>query len=423
MKTMCRIIITLTLLLFCMPARPYTLVAQEIKEYPLEALIRTAMENYRLLEIKKSEIAQKEALSMHEKRWDNPEAGATLGSKKTGSESGLAYSVTLSQKLPLWGKKGLAAGITKLEGKEAEIDLEEIKLALRYEITRLAYEYSRDLMKKKHIRERLQRIKLANAYMHGHIQVSPQRIVERNIVQAKLKQMEMEFLEIHKNIKMSYNALNRYLKFPGGENFKVSIRWFAHAPVLSFEDLLLLAEKGNYDIRRREVAVARAEKELDLAKREVLPDIGVSLFYHDDTMNNREQIFGGGVIMPLPLLSRNTHAVKKGSLNAKAQELTLLQMKESLSQKLRELHAEYEYAAGLLALFPLEKLDTLEEKMDYADAEFRKGRITLVTYLEMDNTLHENIESVYHAQLSMVRVYTELLFLSAVTKQVEGDLP
>jgi hypothetical protein len=59
--------------------------------------------------------------------------------------------------------------------------------------------------------------------------------------------------------------------------------------------------------------------------------------------------------------------------------------------------------------------------MRYADEEFRRGRVTLATYLEMDAQTHEMIEMIYSSQVALVRSYTSLLFLAAEERDVGGD--
>ncbi len=73
--------------------------------------------------------------------------------------------------------------------------------------------------------------------------------------------------------------------------------------------------------------------------------------------------------------------------------------------------------------FPVSEIKRLEESMGYADAEFRKGRVALTTYLEMDAAAHEMLEEIFLAQLDLVNLYTSLLFLAAEERTVSGDLP
>ncbi len=408
------------LLLSLWGAPPQGYAAENPKKYTIEALVSLAESNHLPLEIKKAEIVGKKELSLQEKQWENPEAGVSLGGKKAGAETGLEYSVTLSQRLPISGKKGVSAEIAKLEEREARIALEEARLALRYEITRLAYAYARDMEKIKHVQERLKRIRLISAHMQGHLLVAPQRIVERNIVREKLARMEKELLEIRKSVTVSYNALNHYLKLPARPSFTVDLAWFSRAPDMDYDGLLSMAMKDNFAIRYHEGAVARAEKAVSLAKRDVMPDIGLDVYYGADTLKEKEQTFGGGITLPLPILSQNRHGIGKESSNLKSRRIALLHARETARYKMAELYAEYKYAGGMVALFPVSRLEDLEKKMDYADDEFRKGRVTLASYLEMDYTLHESVESVFESQLLLVGAYTELLFMAAVRKEING---
>lgn len=397
-------------------------IAQENKEYTVDTIVNIALKNYDLLKVKQSEIFQNTEMALHQKRWENPEAGVTVGQKRSDGDSGLIYSVTLSQKIPLSGKKELASDISKLDKLGAEIAMEDLTLALRYDVVRLAYDHARDLIKTGHIKERLRRLKLINAYMQGHILVAPQKIVERNIIQARIIRMEIEFLDIRKSLRLSFEKLNGYLKLEDEGPLNLRVRWFSGAPQISINELLETAKDHNFEVRAQMAVAQKAKRELSIAKREIVPDIDVNLFYQDERAGTHDRAFGGGISMPIPILSQNRHAVKKESMNITAQLMLLDHIKNKIARNIKESYAEYEHAKQMLLLYPMSELIVMERKMEYADSEFRKGRISLSTYLEMDNALHEAIESVFDSQLAMVKAYSNLLYQAAITRSIEGDL-
>jgi len=94
-----------------------------------------------------------------------------------------------------------------------------------------------------------------------------------------------------------------------------------------------------------------------------------------------------------------------------------------VDEQVRELAARYEYASAMVGKFAIDDIRDLEEAMRYTDVEFRRGRVTLATFLEMDAQTHEMLEEIFRSQLDLVNVYTSLLFLSAQEIAVEGDHP
>jgi hypothetical protein len=91
-----------------------------------------------------------------------------------------------------------------------------------------------------------------------------------------------------------------------------------------------------------------------------------------------------------------------------------------LTQKVRELYAHYELAGKMVERFSMARVPALEGSMRYADSEFRKGRVALGTYLEMDTQTHETLEMMYASQIDLVNLYTSLLFLAAEEREVRG---
>lgn len=391
--------------------------------YTVESLVGIALEKYEPLKTQEAKARHAAAAGRHLAEWYNPEIGFSAGRKTAGDASGRMFEASVSQRLSFPGKKGIMEEIALKEETRARLGLDEMRLFIRYEVTRLAYEYAYHRQRAGHVRDRLDRLRLINTYMQGRIVISPEKRVERRIIQSKIALLEREVHRIGTDTKAAFARLNLYTALSADTLPEVRVRWFARAPQLNAAAVAERARRDGFLVRDRREALEGARKERKLAERGAYPDVDVSAFYSDEKTDVSERSFGAGVSFPLPLFSRNRNAVEMGSQREKSEEHTLRHAERQVDEQVRELAARYEYASAMVGKFAIDDIRDLEEAMRYTDVEFRRGRVTLATFLEMDAQTHEMLEEIFRSQLDLVNVYTSLLFLSAQEKAVEGDHP
>ncbi len=390
--------------------------------YTVDDLVRIALEKYEPLKAQEAKVRENAALGRHLGEWYNPEFSFSAGQKTADGASGREFGASVTQRISFPGKKGLMEEMALLEEGRARLSLDEMKLFLRYEVTRLAYEYAHNLQRKGHIGDRLRRLQLINAYMQGRIMISPQKRVERSIIQSRIALLEKEVHRIGTDIRTAFERLNLLTGMTGDTLPDVKVKWFSAAPALNETDLSVRAVRAGFPVRAQREALKSAAREKALAERNAYPDVGVSVYYNDEKVTAQERSIGGGVSFPLPLFSRNRHAADMGAEKERAEDLHLKHLERSTAVQMKELFARYGYASAMVGNFRVSGIGELKEAMRYTDAEFRKGRVTLTTYLDMDAQTHEMFEEIYRTQLDLVNVYTSILFLAADERPVEGDL-
>lgn len=391
--------------------------------YTVESLVGIALEKYEPLKTQEAKARHAAAAGRHLAEWYNPEIGFSAGRKTAGDASGRMFEASVSQRISFPGKKSIMEEIALKEETRARLGLDEMRLFIRYEVTRLAYEYAYHRQRAGHVRDRLDRLRLINTYMQGRIVISPQKRVEHSIIQSRIALLEREVSRIGTDTKAAFARLNLYTALPADTLPDVRVRWFSRAPELNASSVMERAQREGFLVRDQREALQSAHKERQLAERGAYPDVDVSAFYTDEKTDVSERSFGAGVSFPLPIFSRNRNAVEMGSQREKSEEHTLRHTERLVGEHVRELLARYEYSSAMVEKFAIHGIQGLEDAMRYTDREFRKGRVTLSTYLDMDAQTHEMLEEIFRSQLDIVNVYTSLLFLSAQEKPVEGDIP
>ncbi len=150
-----------------------------------------------------------------------------------------------------------------------------------------------------------------------------------------------------------------------------------------------------------------------MAKKESLPDFGVSVNYEQERFGGAgEKTFTGGATVKLPLFSNNRAGRREARNMFKKEKLRAELIRLELQSELPGLFTDYETAAAILDKFKFNDDATVEKQMKYADTEFRKGRFQYQTYLDLDHQSHELLKTVLDAQVRIVTIYTKILFLA-----------
>lgn len=111
-------------------------------------------------------------------------------------------------------------------------------------------------------------------------------------------------------------------------------------------------------------------------------------------------------------MDRNQNQVKSIESRIASENYLLSHQTRLLISKLNAAIIDYESAREILKNFSIDSISEMEEKLNFADTEFQKGRLNLISYLELETQLHETHHAIYDTQLEYVDKYTQVLFLT-----------
>jgi hypothetical protein len=244
--------------------------------YTVESLVGIALEKYEPLKTQGAKARQAAAAGRHLAEWYNPEIGFSAGRKTAGNASGHLFEASVSQRISFPGKKSIMEEIALKEETRARLGIDEMRLFIRYEVTRLAYEYAYHRQRASHVRDRLDRLRLINTYMQGRIVIAPEKRVERRIIQARTALLEREVHRIGTDTKAAFARLNLYTALPSDTLPDVKVRWFARAPEVNAASLAERARRNGFLVREEGGARGRAEGTETRGARRQFPEVGRS---------------------------------------------------------------------------------------------------------------------------------------------------
>lgn len=381
--------------------------------YSIDELVSRSLKNYELLKEARKKINRYRHARDQAGTWENPMISASAGYKKDTS-SGYLYGLTLSQSIPWPGKRNSLKAMIQKEQDMARLDHEEMKLYVRHEVTRLAFRYSALKAMESHAGARLKRLRLVETFLRNRKILSPDKIVERNIIQGRVRILEKNMAETRQRARQALTDLNLFTCFclPSNDFPTISLDWYRTIPPVSLDSLKTAALKKNFQIRQADIIIAREKKKINFARKKSNPDLTVSLFFNEENTGTPERSIGGGISLPLPLLNRNRGEIRQGQTDLAIARLKSQYLQRRLGRRLENLLAHYETTSLLLKKFSLKSMEAVKGETGYAYREFIRGRVSLANYLDMDEQANEIIEAVYDTQLRIVTLYTTLKFLA-----------
>lgn len=381
-------------------------------KYTISELVELALKRSELTASLQARLDESQFAAMQAGVWQNPILGFSSGQKEERSSEGPLYDVSITQPFFFPGKRRLRTEIGELGAKIAEVQYTEAEIFIVQDVIRLAYQYMISLRKEALIKERQKRFELIQSYLRGRLFPSPQQKVERGIVETRLNNLMADAIEVRASLQVAYEKLNLYVPLPAQSLLDIEAPWPKAASKLEQTEWLAAAMGRNLGLISQRQRLSASQKEMDLAKKEAWPDFSLSLFYGQERGVETERVAGLGISLPLPIFNRNQNGIKSAEKRIEAEQRLLRFNEQELKSSLGRFFAEYELARQTALRYSASMLMDVEKQMKEADEEFQKGRLTLITFLELDSESYETYFRSLDSQYAMVDKFLTLLSLT-----------
>lgn len=195
--------------------------------------------------------------------------------------------------------------------------------------------------------------------------------------------------------------LNRAPGAPIGELAPVAVR----PVVYTLDDIYAMAESRQEEIRTADAQVSQAERRIELARYQNLPDFSVGLFYagigQPDVAvpppDSGDDAVGIQFGVSIPLwFGKNTSRTRQATADSqKARAMKAERINQSRTQ-IRALYFRLRNAERLMTLYGKEMIPQALASMETAETWFREGQGSFSDFVEIQAT-------VYNFQLSLAR--------------------
>ena len=324
--------------------------------------------------------------------------------------------VGIEQNLPYRGKLALRRRIADLQAIAAEASADSVRLAVFRDIKTAWYELE-------YTNAALDVARRNGAVLAGVSNVATARYAAGAGMQQDVLRATLEATRLNENANLLLEArtavtarMNEFLDRPtettvtqpflsptlrraaldtGSSTSFVSRELGARvagSPLPPLGDLQTLAIELNPDLRARAAMVASSEAEVELARKEYLPDIDVSLQYGqrsgymtagDGSRTSRSDMISAIVSIPIPIQRKNKQSAEFAGMRATARSVSSDQRaaQNQIRAQVARLYSDISHQRTLLALFVRAVMPQGRASVAAAMANYQAGRGDLTSLL------------------------------------------
>jgi cobalt-zinc-cadmium efflux system outer membrane protein len=171
-------------------------------------------------------------------------------------------------------------------------------------------------------------------------------------------------------------------------------------PMASAAAILEAALANRPDLRARRYELQRAEAEIALIRRQILPNPVFGLSFNREGSGDKTVL--GGVSIPVPVFNRRQGELESLEARRIQARSELLALEKEIQKEINQAINQWETARQSAGLFQREVIDQIDENFRLIEAAYRERRIDLPQLLVMENNLINGNQS-YLEVLSSLR--------------------
>jgi len=377
-------------------------------QWSLQQILTRASEQSTQLKSLENQIQAGEFRQEQAGLWENPELAAEIGRIRNDGTGGSSFDVSIKQSLPVFGQKNAARKVVE---SQREITLTERKkeaLRIKHEVVRLSYRLAMFDELVKHIDHRQKKWDIVVKFLKSRTLASPSQILEKNLIQNRLREIEEKALDIDLAREEAWQSLNVFLGLD--KRIEPKMEWIQKKTSRFSPDNLNL--ENNLEITQQTKNILLAEAEVQTFESRAYPDLKLGVGVSRSRADVEEQSIYSILEFSVPIFDR-------GQASSNAARSMVASEKNILEHKRREVLSDFAKSALQLAnaqkklkIFPLPLIDQLEREMDHTEIGFRKGLVAAPSFLELEEQVHEQTAKVYEAQLEYIQARSSLLMIS-----------
>lgn len=219
------------------------------------------------------------------------------------------------------------------------------------------------------------------------------------LVQSRQQLAELLVYEIHPEVLNVTNQFPQHAR----PDFSKTADWVANA----------LNQRS--DVQAADLQVNRQQKQVELAQKQVIPDVELGVqAVHDPSAASRDSV-GLGISVSLPLWHQYQGEVAQARADKRLSELALLQLKQQIKTQVLQSLAQYEQKERVLQRYNQELIGRATQIRASSLIAYQQGAISLLELLDAENNYRTTMLDYTQAQFDLVQA--QLNFDYAIGKQ------
>ncbi len=334
----------------------------------------------------------------------NPTLTYQGGSLKAGTESGRVTDLTLMQPIPWLGKRSSRIKSQEFLANLSKLDTLETKLLLGHRVYLLTHRLAHQMEMEKYNKQRKERFSLIVKYLSTRPLASPKQSLEKDLIESQIRLVEKTMNEL---TSFKNGLLNELSLLTGVENLEVSVDW-KKLPGSHEESFYSNHLTDGYRMKKANETIRLSENKIDEARVEARPDIMVGVNYRQENVAPANHFYHGQVAIVIPLVDRGQHSVQAARAQLRKDEAGMKVARMDNESELIYSVEAFKAANRGIDLFPLDLLSRSSTRFNKAEDAFKKGQIDVMTFLQSDTQVHENINLVYESRMEYLESLSRL---------------
>ncbi len=386
----------------------------------VDALVAAALEKNPELKFYEAEIAAAKAGRKTAGGWANPEVSGSVGQKRVSSpglsDEGIAWSVAVVQPFEWPGRVGLRKAIANHDIELAQLGYERFKVALTGRIRSLAFGLFAAQEKATAANEVAERFKALREVLVQRDPAGLTPLLETRVIEATELNAQRKASAATLAAQAALLELNQLRGAAPEAPLTITPPKVSFPTPLDKQKLATAARTNNFELRQRAVELAQQGFRVDLAKNERYPALALGPEYSEEKVgNDREQIIGISMALPLPLWNRNG-----GEITAAKARQAQAEVSFHLAQRETERHIAaavltYETKLREMARWRPDSAQHFKEAAELADRHYRLGAVPISTYVELQQQYLEAVESLLDTKREALEAAAQLELLTGLS--------
>lgn len=382
------------------------------KDYRIEDLLEIAEKNSANIRSAEYLAKSQKHLAGQQKYWSNP----SISFEKLGGQD--TYSI--NQNVPFYNKLQNKYDIEEAQYQAFDARKNNISLLVKADVFSLSYKFQGLKKKIELTQKRLDRLALVDGYLSKIALSSPTQKAQSQITKDRIKLVERDLIKFNNEIYQTWNAINIYLNLDHQPQ-NISLQWLSDENYPGKKLLIEAALQNNLSLKEQKMLINKANSELSYSKIEQMPDVNISATRQNgDTASGSSgtKSNGVGLSLSIPLINRNQEKIISAESKIKSEKAALEFLESRLVNLLSNDINQYETALKLSEKFPISEIDKIVNRLLIANADFKKGVLDFITYIELEFQEYQMVEIVIDNQIDLANSYSLLM-----TKVGSFDLP
>jgi cobalt-zinc-cadmium efflux system outer membrane protein len=342
----------------------------------------------------------------------NPTIEGQGGPRRSpGEGSGADYGVAVSMELEVAGQRRLRITEAERNLQKVEAGFQDFARTFRAKLARAFYQAlfaSERLVLQRRVENLNRTLVDVTKVKYDAGDVSG---LEVNVSVVRYGQSRKETLDAERNLNQSLLELKRLT----GIDEPITPQDTLDVTILavSSADILARARANRPDLLSRRHELQRAEAEIALVRRQVVPNPIVGLSFNREGTGDKTVL--GGVSIPLPVFNRRQGELESLEARRIQARSEVLALEKEIQKEVNQAINQWETARRGAGLFQREVIEQIDENFRLLEAAYRERRIDLPRLLVMENDL-------ITANQSYLEVLSSLREAAIQIEEVTGEV-